>query len=180
MNPALDFKGENTTLGQGHFGIIFLCQTIENSYSIPNRRVTLHQTNGIFMPIINWISVQYEDGRTDSELKKKAQQKMDVIQDLEIIVDDLTINEGLSKYRVMSPFFEFDLPPDNILDITAGRRRFISDGYWLFFKPMSVQNRISSYATCSSGATAIGVEYQVDLIEISSTINNLAAKELIE
>ena len=50
----------------------------------------------------------------------------------EITINEVTINEGLEKlHRVISPFFEIDLSQNNIFGLSSGKRRCISDGYWI-------------------------------------------------
>jgi hypothetical protein len=163
-NPAVDYTGLNSQIGQKYKQAIFLCQTIENPTKVPNRKLTLRYGKAVLMPIINWISIQQEDGENDNELKNTAKQKMDVVEKLKVTVNDLTFNNDLHKYRVMSPFFETNLPQNNILEVSPGTRRFISDGYWLFFKPLNGPIKIASFGTCSSGVTAIAVNYQIDII----------------
>jgi hypothetical protein len=165
INPAVDHIGQNSHMGQKYRQVMFLCQTIENSGKIPNRKLALKYGKAVLMPIINWISIEHEDGENDNELKNIAKQRMDVVQKLEVTVNNLTFNTDLHRYRLMSPIFEIDLPEHNILDTSPGIRRFISDGYWLFFKPLRGPIRISSFGTCSSGVTAIAVNYQIDIIE---------------
>ena len=164
-NPALDDTGLNSQIGQKYKQAIFLCQTIENSTMVPNRNITLKDGKAVLMPIINWISTQQEDGENDNELKNTAKLKMDVVQKLHVTVNNMAFKNDLHRYRVMSPFFETELPQNNILDVSPGSRRFISDGYWLFFKPLNRPIKITSFGTCSSGVTAIAVNYQIDIIE---------------
>ena len=101
----------------------------------------------------------HEDGDTDSELLQVAKEKMDVIGNLEININEIKITTGLERFRAHSPFFECDLPEDNVFNIESGKRRFVSDGYYLFFKPSLKEIHLSSFASCSQGITKINVEY---------------------
>jgi hypothetical protein len=161
-NPALDWTGANAYTDQIYHNVFFLCQTIEGVESIPIRKITIPVDKAIFMPIINWISILGEDGNTDKELKRVAQHRMDVIGPLQLTINEITINKGLEKYRVLSPFFEIDLPQNNIFGLTSGKRRCISDGYWIFIKLFSKNTRISSFSSCSSGLTKIKVNYELN------------------
>ena len=64
-------------------------------------------------------------------------------------------------FRMISPFFEFSLPRENILNLPEGLNRGISDGFWLFLKPLSSPTELSSIGTCSLGTVKIGVNYSI-------------------
>jgi hypothetical protein len=78
---------------------------------------------------------------------------MDVIRDLKIEINDNVFE--LRGSRVPSSFFYTGLPEDNIFDLPSGRRRVISDGYWIFFKPQGQHLKISSFGSCSQGITIL-------------------------
>ena len=128
MNPAFDSTGENFFQHQKRDDVIFLCQTLESSIPIPRRQINIKQETDIFMPIINWVSVYDVDGLTDQELLTKARQQIDVVGDLQLLVNGKTLTDNLKEYRAESPFFNLELPADNILDLPDGPRRFVSDG----------------------------------------------------
>ncbi|MGI9010208.1 MAG: hypothetical protein ACR2F1_03355 [Nitrososphaeraceae archaeon] len=161
-NPTFDWSGDNINVNQNDKRVLFLCQTYEGVEPTPYRRNIITKGSSIFMPIINWISIMHHDGDTDEELLKSAKNKMDVVGDLEITINGTTINKGLKKYRSLSPFFEIDLPENNIFVITPGKRRCVSDGYWIFLTPISEDVRLSSFASCSSGVTKIKVNYELN------------------
>jgi len=163
-NPACDWTGDNINLNQNDPHVLFLCQTYEGVECTPSRRNIITKGRSIFMPIINWISIQHLDGETDRELFEIACNKMDVIGPLEITINEITINKDLERYRVRSPFFEIDLPEDNLFGISPGKKRSISDGYWIFLLPVYEDLRISSFASCSSGLTKIKVNYDLDVV----------------
>jgi len=159
-NPAFDPDGSNSNINQNNRNVFFLCQTYqERIYSIPNRTVTIPTQRSIFMPIINWVSVLHVDGETDNELAKVAKQRMDIVSNLEITINGRTIRDGLEGYRAQSPVFEIALPEDNIISLPPGITRAVSDGYWLFIKPLNNDIKLSSFGSCSSGLTKIGVNY---------------------
>jgi hypothetical protein len=164
MNPAIDDTGEKSWEGQVYRQALFLCQTIENSDSIPKRNLTITSGKGVLMPIINWISIEGEDGNSNYDLRKKAKEKMDVIQKLEVSINNFNFKKDLERFRIMTAVFEVYLPENNILDVPKGIRRAISDGYWLFFKPLCDPVDIRSFGTCSSGATKIAVNYHVEIV----------------
>ena len=162
-NPLFDWSGDNVNVNQNDSRVLFLCQTYEGVESIPSRKNIITKGRSIFMPIINWISVMHHDGDSDQELLEIAKNKMNVVGPLEITINRITINKGLEKYRVLSPFFEIDLPENNIFGISSGKRRCISDGYWIFLYPISEDLRLSSFSSCSSGVTKIKVKYELNI-----------------
>ena len=170
MNPAFDSTGENFFQHQKRDDVIFLCQTLESSIPIPRRQINIKQETDIFMPIINWVSVYDVDGLTDQELLTKAREQIDVVGDLQLLVNGKTLTDNLKEYRAESPFFNLELPADNILDLPDGPRRFVSDGYWIFLKPLEFPSKVSSFGSCSAGITKIGAYYDINL----KTTNALA------
>lgn len=162
-NPAFDWTGDKVNVNQNNPDVLFLCQTYEGVEFTPSRRNVITKGRSIFMPIINWISIMDHDGDSDEELLEIARNKMDVIGPLEITINGITINTGLEKQRVLSPFFEIDLPKNNIFGTTPGKRRSISDGYWIFLPPIHENLNLSSFSSCSSGVTRIKVNYELNV-----------------
>lgn len=158
-NPAFDKTGELIYLSQPHVDVLFLCQTIEGVDYDPIRRNMLPSSRLFFMPLINWISIEGEDGKDDSELVSLARSKIDVIDELNITINGEHFSEGLKQYRCLSPFFTLDLPNENIFGLPAGTRRCVSDGFWLFMHINCEELDLSTYSSCSSGITRMKVKY---------------------
>lgn len=164
MNPAYDDTGQFVNLGQRYQNVTFLCQTFEGAKTIPTRRNTIKSNKYFFLPIMNWISVEGIDGKNDDELKAIAKSKMDKIDILELKINGKDESFELNKNRVNSDFFYVDLPHNNIFDIEQGRKKCISDGYWIFFKISSDTLTMSTNSICSSGINQIAVEYDLNLL----------------
>jgi hypothetical protein len=113
------------------------------------------------MPIINWISLLHHDGETETDLLRVARERMDIVGKMELSVNGSSLTSELRQFRVRSPFFNVQLPEDNIVGLLPGTRRAISDGYWVFIKPLDDYITLDSLGSCSSGATKIGVHYQI-------------------
>lgn len=160
-NPAFDLDGCYAGINQSHLPVFFLCQTYENTGILPSRNISIPVNSRIFMPIINWISIMHHDGETDEQLLTVARNKMNVVSNLEFVVNGISIS---TCFRVLSPFFDVDLPSDNILDLPPGVRRAVSDGFWFFLKPQHDILELTSTAACSSGLTKIRVKYRVNLV----------------
>jgi phosphatidylserine decarboxylase len=122
-NPAFDSSGGNADINQFDPHVFFLCQTWKGIRSIDNRTISVKDDKSILMPVINWISILHIDGETDEELIAVVKKRMDVVSKLEITIDGLTINEGLERYRTLSPFFNILTPKENILELPAGPTR---------------------------------------------------------
>ena len=163
-NPAFDWSGERVNITQYDSRVLFLCQTYESVESTPFRKNTIIRGTSIFMPIINWISLMNYDGNTEEELRNIAKTRMDIIGPLEITINGIKIRSGLEKYRINTPMFDIDLPGNNIFGLPSGKRFCISDGYWIFLKPIHEDLKLSSYSSCSSGITKIKVNYDLKII----------------
>jgi hypothetical protein len=164
ISPAFDPTGHNTNINQNDPNVFFLCQTIESMQegdSIQDRTVSVKAGKSIFMPIINWISILNIDGQTDEELASVAKKKMDVVSELKVRIDEITIEEGLTRYRAQSPFFDMIVQEDNIFHLTPGSTRFVADGYWLFIRPRKNDIKLTTYGSCSSGVNKFGVNYYI-------------------
>jgi hypothetical protein len=162
-NPAFDSDGSNAGINQHYLPVFFLCQTYEGVAIFPNRTIAIPENSLIFMPIINWISILHHDGNNDEELHAVAKERMDVARNFQITIGEMTVKEGLDLHRALSPFFDIALPNDNIIGLPPGVRRAISDGYWVFLEPKSKEVNITTFSSCSSGATKIGVSYSISL-----------------
>jgi hypothetical protein len=163
INPILDLSGENAAIGQSDSDVFFLCQTVENVEHRPTRNISVCKGTSLFSPVINWVSNFYEDGHSEKELIETARRKMDIIGDLQFYLNGERIL-GLEKYRFLSKFFSVDIPKNNIFDLPSGKARLISDGYWIFTKPLVMDTTISIFGTCSSGVTKIGVNYNIKVV----------------
>jgi hypothetical protein len=162
-NPLLDMSGENAAIGQSDSDVFFLCQTVENVNQRPTRNISVSKGTSLFSPVINWVSNFYEDGHSEKELIETARRKMDIIGDLQFYLNGESI-PALKKYRFLSKFFSVDIPRDNIFDWPSGEARLVSDGYWVFTKPLLMDTIISTFGTCSSGLTKIGVKYNIKVV----------------
>jgi hypothetical protein len=160
-NPTFDRTGKYSGMCQKYKRVFFLCQTFGNFDGKIIRKARIPRDTALFMPIINWISVSGVDGETASELKSIAKRKIDSVADLRLILNGEDIC-GLSQFRYQSPIFGIVLPKNNILELESGFRRCVSDGYWIFLKPMNYMI-LSSYGSCSSGVNRIEVTYELSM-----------------
>jgi hypothetical protein len=169
-NHAFDNAGIYANVNQHETSVFFLCQTIEVNDITPIRRCTINSGKGIFMPINNWISILYIDGNSEQEMMSTAKEKMDIIDNLQVTIDDTTITQGLSKYRVASPCFSINLAKDNILghfhSIQSNLNvRAATDGYWIFIKPLeeSKEHHIHTLASSNNSPKKMEVIYELKI-----------------
>ena len=166
-SPAVDASGDNANVNQNDPNVFFLCQSVESIQEgrpAQDRTVFVRAGRSVFMPIINWVSIMNVDGQTDEELASVATKRMDVVSELEVIIDGVTIEEGLKRYRTRSPFFDMMVPEDNIFQLPSGFRRLVADGYWIFLKPIEKEIKLTTYGSCSSGVNKFGINYHITLI----------------
>jgi hypothetical protein len=164
-NPAFNNSKEWMTTNTTTENVSFLCQTIEAFRPIPRRRIQIPDGGYIFMPILNWISINDEDDQTDEELIKLAKEKMDKVGKLDLRLNGNTLDLRLEEYRVRSRIFEMIMEAGNVLDARSGSHRLVSDGYWIFLRPQISDLILSSFGSCSSGITEIGVDYRIRLVK---------------
>lgn len=162
-SPAFDPTGSHANIGQVDPDVFFLCQTVEGVDHSPVRKVTIPRGLSVFMPLINWISTLHVDGDTDEDLIRVSREKMDVVSNLQVLINNQSLSLDHRKLRVCSPVFELILPKDNILDIQPGKRRFSTDGYWLFLNILSDSLRLDTFGSCSSGLTRISISYHIQI-----------------
>jgi hypothetical protein len=162
VNPVSDSDGSHAHVMQNNPNFFFLCQTFESADCIPKRSVRVPSGKRIFMPILNWISVN-DRNESDEELLRIAHERMDNVGKLEIYINGRQVIDNFQKYRVQSPFFELVLCADNILNVDPQNTRMISDGYWIMLEPISEQITINSFGACSSGATQISANYEITI-----------------
>ena len=162
-NPAFDTTGRFASDFQRDQNMFFLCQTVEGLIAPPHRQTTVPSDRSIFMPIINWLSAMGVDGDSESELVRVAKEKMDIISGLLVEVNGKSVDIEPVRYRARSRLFIAELPKGNILNLPPEPRAFVSDGYWICFHPIKEKTRISTFGSCSSGITKIGVEDQLEV-----------------
>ena len=88
------------------------------------------------MPIINWISIYNVHGKTDEDLTLMAKEKMDKVADLQVIMNGTYLNTNGVDLSSSTMPFEIILPENNVLGLDPGPRRAVSDGFWVFLKPL--------------------------------------------
>ena len=143
---------------------IFLCQNFDFQYLSTGleRRVTIPAGWSVFMPVINWISVlEKEERGKEDDIKKLAGEKMDEAANLEIKVNGTLVPLCFDKFRIQSFSEKIEIPKDNIFDMEPGTTSYVTDGFWIFFKPLSLDLTLETYGSCQSGIIQIASKYHL-------------------
>ena len=155
-NPALDTTGELFSLEtqDKDSEVIFLPGNL-GGYSA--RTYVLPSGKALLIPIINFTTSYSEEPtlRTELELLSRANNDIDDITEKFAEIDGHPIY-NLEEYRVRAPPFETFVIPDNIFNVTPGQTTAVSDGYWIFLRPLSIgMHEIHTFGSCSSGKTCV-------------------------
>jgi hypothetical protein len=132
-NPTVDETGAKCAVGQNNSNVWFLAGVgggeVTRACSIPAGKA-------IFFPVLN-VECDYlsPDIKTESDLRKCAKDDQDKATNLQATVDGVAIPD-LKKYRVQSPLFNMTLPEDNVMGYRPGTTQAVSDGFWIFLKPL--------------------------------------------
>ena len=154
-SPVLDLSGELVSERQVDPNVWFLAGTLGGHAF---RRSNVPLGKAVLMPIINYeSSFADEPGlTTEEQLTVKCKTEIDDIMDLWFSIDGLRF-EDLSQYRIRSPLFDVDLCDNNILNLDKLTTKMISDGYWVFLKPLKTgSHKLISSGSCRSGKIKIG------------------------
>jgi hypothetical protein len=157
-NPLLDQNGKNCANNQSG-PVWFLAGTLQGQ---AERSCTIPADKAILFPVINYeASVAEGDGTTDEELTARVRYEMDEITNMRAMVSGTNVNE-LRQYRIQSPPFNVTLPTDNVLGLPAQTTKMMSEGYWLFLKPLEPGNYdLYSFGSCLAGRIKIGISYHL-------------------
>lgn len=159
-NPLVDENDKNCANNQGG-PVWFLAGTLKGQ---AERSCTIPADKAILFPVINFeASVAEGDGTTEEELAGCAKFEMDQISNMRAMISDTNVNE-LKQYRIQSPLFNVTLPADNVLGLPAQTTRMISEGFWLFLKPLAPgKYNLHSFGSCLAGKIKIGISYHLTI-----------------
>ena len=111
----------------------------------------------LFVPLMSQIYV------ATMILSLRAKADIDNLAEKQAFIDGRELT-NIEKYRVSSDAFDLIYPDNNVFDIRAGPTRAVSDGYWIFLKPMiKGKHNIQVMGSCSSGKTKVDVMLHLDV-----------------
>jgi hypothetical protein len=159
-NPLVDENGKNCIINQSG-PVWFLAGTLKGS---AERSCAIPADKAILIPVINYeASVAEGDGTTDEELAARAKFEMDQITNMQAMFNGTNVKE-LKQYRIQSPPFNVTLPADNVLGLPAQTTKMMSEGYWLFLKPLEPgKYDLHSFGSCLAGRIKIGSSYHLTI-----------------
>ena len=136
-NPAYDDTGIHCAEGQNG-PVWFLTGTYRHSV---DRYCTIPAGKAILFTILNseCSFAEFPNLKTEEELRQCAKQMQDSVIHLEASVNGYSLS-GLEKYRIQSQLFDFTIPENNILGLPAQTTQAVSDGNWVFLKPLPIGN----------------------------------------
>jgi hypothetical protein len=159
-NPVVDQVGKNCASNQSG-PVWFLAGALKGH---AERSCVIPADKAVLFPVINVeASVAEGDGTTEEALAARVKFEMDQITDMHVMINGTNVNE-LKQYRIQSPPFNVTLRPDNVLGLSAQNTKMISEGYWLFLKPLEPgRYDLNSFGSCLAGRIKIGVSYHLTI-----------------
>jgi hypothetical protein len=159
-NPLVDENGKSCAINQNG-PIWFLAGTLKGP---AERSCAIPADKAILFPVINFeASVAEGDGTKDEELAARAKFEMDQITNIRAMISGTNVNE-LKQYRIQSPPFNVTLDEDNVLGLPAQTTKMMSEGYWLFLKPLEPGTYdLYSFGSCLAGRIKIGISYHLTI-----------------
>lgn len=172
-NPALDDTGKNTAVEQNNPNTWFLAGTFVGA-KVPHRICRLPAGKAILFPTINYQANFLEDPifPGESELKKH------VYHDINDIAYNLAVLDGVNMpiYRVGSDPTLFPVRiakgiphgtngnDEPILSVDDGLTNAVSDGYWVFLKPLpSGRHDLHLAGACTGGKRRTEAYYHLTI-----------------
>jgi hypothetical protein len=159
-NPVFDNSGIYTVERQCDPNVWFLSGTFGGSVV---RKCKIPLGRAILIPVINYECsfVDEPSINTARELELKCKSEIDDIKNLSFRIDQFQTND-LTPYRIRSPLFDVYLGEKNILGVDPIQTKMISDGYWIFLKPLRIgRHLLTSSGSCQSGKIMIGTKYEL-------------------
>jgi hypothetical protein len=139
VNPSYDDSGRYCSEGQSG-PVWFLTSSYKHKV---DRYCNIPEGKSILFTILNseCSFAEFPYLKSEQDLRKCAKEMQDSVILEHAIVDGVNI-KGLDKYRVQSPLFTFTLGTNNILGLPAQTTHAVSDGNWVFLKPLPVGKHI--------------------------------------
>lgn len=165
-SPVSDSSGEFSKEGQAYESVWFLAGTFGGTVE---RNCTLPAGTSIFFPIVTDIISFHTDPqlKTTSDLDAYSKADLDHTQFISAKLDGHEIS-NLFSYRVHSHLFPIDVPNKNN-KVLRVKTEAISDGYWLFLKPLSLGKHKLEF---------IGEKLEFDRISDYKNISNRDSNDL--
>jgi len=174
VNPMIDDTGRNCANNQTG-PVWFLAGTGGGAVT---RECTIPSDKGILIPIINVVCESTTDPSldTEAELRACAKADQDTVIGKEIIVDGLNVG-NLDSYRFQSQLFNLTFPENNIAGVAPQTAKAVSDGFWIFLKPLSpgshevhFKGLLGDPTTTGITNFALDVRYLLTVVEVQPEV----------
>lgn len=132
-NPSYDDTGKYC--GENQVSPVwFLTQAYEHPVT---RKCDIPQGTALLITLLNseCSYAEFPFLKSEKELRDCAKAMQDIVIGTHATLDGNNI-PSLESYRVQSGLFNFTLPENNILNLTSQTTQSVSDGNWLFLKPL--------------------------------------------
>lgn len=167
MNPALHSNETFCRISQNNPHVWFLAgkfggKLVENFGGSQIRKCTIPHEKAILFPIINCVYSFADEPSitTESALEELCKREIDDIVHFNASLDGETFD--IQRYRIRTPCFTVQLPPDNCLKELAGTTKIASDGYWLFIEALPIGSHLlESFGSCQAGKIKIECTFQL-------------------
>jgi len=132
-NPSYDDTGKYCNENQNG-PVWFLTQAFEHPVI---RTCEIPRSTALLITLLNseCSFAEFKSLKTEQELRDCAKSMQDIVSGIHASLDGIRI-PNLEKYRVQTNLFNFTLPENNILNLTAQTTQSVADGNWLFLKPL--------------------------------------------
>ncbi len=135
ISPASDHTGALAGKNQTIANVWFLAGTFGGN---AERDCTIPKGRSILIPIINDLIsyAEFSHLKNEAELRSYAKDDIDTTSLIEASIDNVHV-EDILYYRVQSNLFALVVPLSKSREGGIQDTQAISDGYWLFLKPLS-------------------------------------------
>jgi hypothetical protein len=160
-NPLTDSTGKNCAQKQSG-SVWFLAGTTGGK---AERTCVIPSGSAILAPIMNaeCSFLEFPSVKTLPDLITCAKADNDRTINLKAVVDGQQL-KNLENYRMLSPLFKITIPPDNVLGAPAGNTQMISDGWWIFLKPLPTGQHTVQFSGLTPGNPTTGTNnFAVDI-----------------
>jgi len=173
MSPAADTTGQMCRKNQNDPNVWFLAGTFGGN---AKRKCVMPRGKSILFPIVNDLISYAEYGNlvNERDLRRYAKDDIDTATVYSCTIDNTDLH-GLEKYRIHSGLFDLTIPLSGTMMRT--RTEAISDGYWIFLKPLTIGEHLIFFKGEKSlyddnqyfgykgehGKFKVGVEYNISV-----------------
>jgi hypothetical protein len=141
-NPAYDDTGRYCTVNQK--GPVWF---FTGSYGKDaSRQCSVPSDKDILFPILNseCSFAEFPSLKNEEQLRVCAKETQDTVTQVKASMDGKNIT-NLEGYRIQSPLFNLSLPENNIVGLPPQSTQAVSDGNWVFLKPLPKGEHIISF-----------------------------------